>query len=68
VIDIEAIVDEANDIATDQEAVGAEAIEITADVFKEHLKSHLRSKYLEYEAKGNHVSAMTMTALLQELN
>ena len=62
------VLDEASAIVEDNEAVGAEAMEITIDVAIEHLNAYLRAKAREYEAKHNFISLATVNAMLKDLN
>lgn len=67
-INKEDVLDEAHAIVEDNEAVGAEAMEITVDVAIQHLNAYLRSKAREYEAKHNFISLATVNAMLKDLN
>jgi hypothetical protein len=68
VINKDDVFDEADSIVRDEEAVGAEAIEITIDVATQHLNAYLRAKAREYEAKNNYISLATVNAMLKDLN
>lgn len=68
-LDKDAILDEAGDIADDAEAVGAEAQEIVFEVTRSHLLSYLRGVKMEYEATGhNYIASLVIDKLIRELN
>lgn len=68
-LDRDAILDEAGDIASDADAVGEEAHWIVLDVTKAHLLSYLRGVKMEYEDSGhNYIAALVIDKLIKELN
>lgn len=69
-LDFKSAMEEAMDIIkdTDWDAAPFAPEDVLLDTIRLHLREYLIAKKDEYAAKGNHISALTVDAMLKDLS